>query len=106
MICSQIDNMRNKKHGPVIYIDPKTGLSKCSPDKCKNKLVEYSEFKETNYKWVGGPVFHLYYYSISSDCGTRAITSLNKKKTDQSYKIATENQGVDPQVREFVNVNR
>jgi len=95
--------MRNRKHGPVVYIDPSTGLPKCTPDDCADKLIEYSEVKETNYKWVGGPVYHRFYYSICQECNTRTITSSNKRKTDQSYKIATENAGIDPIVKEFVN---
>ena len=95
--------MKHKKNGPVVYIDPSTGLPKCSPDKCADKLTEYSEFKETNYKWVGGPVYHIYYYSICKECNTRTITASDKRKTDQSYKIAIDNNGVDPEVKEMVN---
>lgn len=95
--------MRNRKHGPVVYIDPTTGKPKCDPTDCVDKLIEYFEFKETNYKWVGGPVFHKYFYSICKECNTRTITASDKRKTDQSYKIAIDNNGVDPEVKEMVN---
>ena len=98
--------MRDRSHGPVIYIDPTTGLPKCTPKDCIDKLDSCCEVKETNYKWVGGPVFHEYYYSICRDCGTRTITTLDKKKTDLSYKNAIQNNGIDPKVQEKLNDNR
>lgn len=93
-----------KKPGPVVYIDPNTNLPKCTPETCVDKLQEYFEIKETNYKWVGGPVLHKFYYSICNDCNTRAITSKDKKQTDDSYKRAINNNGIDPDIKEQSNV--
>ncbi|NBP02208.1 MAG: hypothetical protein EBU90_19210 [Proteobacteria bacterium] len=91
--------MKKKSHGPVVYIDPRTGLPKCSPDQCKDKLVEHIEVIETNYKWVGGPVKHYFHYSICDECNTRTITNENKNKTDSSYKRAIKvGNGVDPNI--------
>lgn len=87
-----------KKPSKVIYIDPATNRSKCSPFDCKDKLIEHFEVKETNYKWVGGPVIHMFYYSICSECNTRTITSKNKNKTNESYKKAIDNKGKDPNI--------
>ena len=92
-----------KKPGPVVYIDPATNLPKCTPVSCIDKLKEYFEIKETNYKWVGGPVLHKFYYSICSDCNTRTITSKDKKQTDESYKRAIENNGNDPDIKEIID---
>lgn len=92
-----------KKPGPVVYIDPVTNLPKCTPDSCMDKLQEHFEIKETNYKWVGGPVIHKFFYSICDDCNTRTITSKDKKQTDNSYKRAIENNGVDPEVKEQID---
>jgi len=95
--------MKKQKHGPVVYIDPITNKPKCSPIECKNKLVEYSEVKETNYKWVGGPVKHYFYYSICDECGTRTITNEDKKRTDASYKKAINvGNGIDPDIQRIL----
>lgn len=96
--------MRDRSNGPVIYIDPNTGKPKCNPTDCKDKLKEYVDIIETNYKWVGGPVKHTFHYSICQDCGTRTITNSDKKKTDESYKRGTRNKGVDPLLEELNNV--
>lgn len=92
-----------KKPGPVIYIDPETNEPKCNPTICADKLISNFEIKETNYKWVGGPVFHKHFYSICNDCGTRTITSYDKKSTDLSYKNAIDNNGKDPDILEILN---
>jgi len=92
-----------KKPGPVVYIDPSTNLPKCNPIICADKFNEYFEIKETNYKWIGGPVVHKFYYSICNDCGTRTITNNDKKRTDESYKRGTNSSGVDPDVKEMLD---
>jgi len=92
-----------KKPGPVIYIDPSTNQPKCDPTICANKFTSYFEIKETNYKWVGGPVFHKYHYSICKECGTRTITSNDKKLTDISYKKAIDNNGKDSDIVEMLS---
>lgn len=96
--------MRDRSNGPVIYIDPITGKPKCTPSDCKDKLQQYNEVIETNYKWVGGPVKHTFYYSICQECNTRTITNQDKKKTDESYKRGTNNKGIDPLLEEINNV--
>jgi len=83
-----------KKPSRVVYIDPTTNLPKCNPNICKDKLQEFFEVKETNYKWVGGPVIHKFYYSKCMDCKTITITNQNKLKTNESYKNAIENNGI------------
>jgi hypothetical protein len=95
--------MKKNSHGPVTYIDPTTGLPKCKPNDCKDKFKTYVEVIETNYKWVGGPVKHNFHYSICDQCGTRTITSKDKKLTNDSYKRGTENQGIDPKLEELNN---
>ena len=92
--------MKKKLNGPVIYLNPKTLDITCNPSLCKEKLKSYFEIKETNYKWAGGPVLHRFYFSICSECSTRSITTLNKKLTDQSYKAAIKNLGIDPSLTE------
>jgi hypothetical protein len=97
--------MKKRNHGTVVYIDPITGLQKCSPNQCKNKLIEHTEIVETNYKWIGGPVKHFFYYFICKDCKSRTITAANKSKTFLSYKRAiTNGKGKDPFIEE-VNLN-
>jgi len=95
-----------KKPGKVVYIDPETNLPKCNPKSCTDKLQEYFEIKETNYKWIGGPVLHKFYYSICNDCNTRTITGKNKKLTDDSYKKALNNNGIDPDIKERNNIGQ
>lgn len=92
-----------KKPGPVVYIDPGTGLPKCTPETCVDKLEQFFEIKETNYKWVGGPVIHKLHYSICNDCKTRTITNKDKKQTDDSYKRAIQNDGYDPNIKEQIS---
>jgi len=92
--------MKKNSHGPVIYLDPETLLPTCNPSLCKDKLVNYYEVKETNYKWVGGPVKHKFYYSICNQCNKRTITNSDKKFTDISYKAGIKNQGIDPSLTE------
>jgi len=92
--------MKKNFNGPVVYLDPKTLLPTCNPTICKDKIKSFYEIKETNYKWVGGPVKHRFYYSICSECNRRTITNLDKKLTDQSYKSGTRNQGIDPTLTE------
>ena len=87
-----------KKPSKVVYVDPGTNKAKCTPLDCKNKLTEYYEITETNYKWVGGPVIHKFYYSICSECNTRTITNKNKSKTSESYKNAIKNNGKDKEI--------
>jgi hypothetical protein len=93
-----------KKHAPspVVYLDPDTGLPTCDPKQCADKLVQYSEVIETNYKWVGGPVKHRFYYSLCSECNKRTITNKDKNLTNESYKRGTENKGVDNELEEKV----
>jgi len=98
--------MKKITHGPVVYINPISGLPKCSPKDCVNKFQSFCEIKETNYKWIGGPVFHEYYFSICRECNTRTITTFDKKRTDQSYKNAIKNNGKDPAIEEKINDNR
>jgi len=90
--------MKKIKHGPVIHIDPKTGLVTCDPLQCVDKLNQLFEVIETNYKWVGGPVKHKFYYSLCTECNRKTITNHDKNLTSESYKRGTKNQGVDPQV--------
>lgn len=92
-----------KKPSPVVYIDPSTNLPKCDPVICADKLRAFYEIKETNYKWVGGPVIHKFFYSICDECGTRTITSSDKRRTDESYKQGTNNQGTDPDIKEMLD---
>jgi len=49
--------MKRQLNGPVVFIDPVTGKALCDSVQCKNKFkdIKYN-VKETNYKWVGGPV--------------------------------------------------
>lgn len=93
-----------KKPGPVVYIDPVTNSPKCTPTSCIDKFTEHFEIKETNYRWVGGPVLHKFHYSICEDCKTRTITNEDKKKTNESYKRAVNNNGTDPIINEVSNV--
>jgi len=95
--------MKKKLHSAVIHIDPKTGLETCDPKSCTDKLTSIFEVIETNYKWVGGPVKHKFYYSLCSQCNRRTITNQNKKLTNESYKRGTENSGIDPQTLETTN---
>lgn len=92
--------MKKNLNGPVIYLDPKTLLPTCNPYICKDKFFSLHEIKETNYKWVGGPVKHRFHYSICSECNRRTITSQDKKLTDESFKAGTKNQGIDPSLTE------
>lgn len=95
--------MKKLKHGKVTHIDPKTGLETCDPKSCTDKLTSINEIIETNYKWVGGPVKHLFYYSLCKQCNRRTITNQDKKLTNESYKRGTEHSGSDPQVMEIMN---
>jgi len=92
-----------KKPSPVIYIDPKTNLPKCTPEICKEKFIGKYEIKETNYKWVGGPVTHKFHYSICKECNTIYLTGHDKKRTDESFKRGTEHNGLDPDVKEILD---
>ena len=89
---------KKQLHGPVIHIDPKTGSPICDPKSCEDKLVSQFEKVETNYKWVGGPVEHRFYFSLCSECGRRTITNKDKKLTSESYKRGTEHNGIDPEM--------
>ena len=93
-----------KKHAPspVVYLDPETETPTCNPKQCKDKLVQHSEIIETNYKWVGGPVKHTFYYSLCSECNKRTITSKDKTLTNESYKRGTENKGIDNKLEELL----
>jgi hypothetical protein len=84
-----------KRPSRVVYIDPTTNFPKCNPNICKDKLQEFFEVKETNYKWVGGLVIHKFFYSRCSDCKSITITNLNKQRTNESYKNAIKNNGKD-----------
>lgn len=97
--------MKKTNPSKVVYIDPRTNLPKCDPTECKDKLISHFEIKETNYKWVGGPVIHKFYYSTCDECGTRTITPKDKRQTDESYRNAINNNGTDPLVKEQSNVN-
>lgn len=94
--------MKKQLHSPVIHIDPKTGLPTCDPKNCTDKLVSAYEIKETNYKWVGGPVIHKFYYSQCKECGRRTITNKDKNLSNESYKRGTQHNGKDPET-EVVN---
>lgn len=93
--------MKKQLNGPVVFIDPATGKALCDSVQCKNKFkdIKYN-IKETNYKWVGGPVIHKQYYSICNECGRSHSTSKAKSLTGQSFKRGTENAGKDPEINE------
>jgi len=53
--------MKKQLNGPVYYIDPVTGEKKCEAKACRKKFtINKFYVKETNYKWVGGPVIHMF----------------------------------------------
>lgn len=93
--------MKKQLNGPVVYIDPKTGLALCDSVKCKKKFTinKYS-VKETNYKWSGGPVIHKFYYSLCEECGRSNSTNKDKGLSGQSFRRGTMNAGVDPEIKE------
>jgi hypothetical protein len=90
--------MKKQLNGPVYYIDPVTGEKKCEAKACRKKFtINKFYVKETNYKWVGGPVIHMFHYSLCNECGMLGATSKDKSLTSASYKRGTENKGVDPE---------
>ena len=94
--------MKKNLNGPVIYINPKTGLPQCEAKACQKKFtVSKFRVKETNYKWIGGPVKHKFHYSLCEECGILGATSKDKALTSESYKRGTLNKGVDPEVKDM-----
>jgi len=98
--------MKKQLNGPVVYIDPKTGLKLCDSVKCKKKFtVSKFRIKETKYKWHGGPVIHKFHYSECVECGRSNATSKDKVLTNESFKRGTLNAGMDPDGISLTDIN-
>jgi len=91
--------MKKKLHGPVIFIDPKTGQATCDAEQCKKKFtISKYRIVQTNYKWSGGPVIHKSFQSLCNECSRSNATNKDKGLTGSSFRRGTLNAGVDPEI--------